>query len=62
MPSHLIKNYGAYQRTANAHNFVEVGQRSLAKSSSFVRRAVENVEVVMIDAVAKKNIGDEYQE
>ena len=55
MPSHLKKNSGAYQCTADAHNFVKVGQRN---SASFV----ENVKVVMIDVVAKKDIGNEHQE
>ena len=55
MPSHLFKNYGAYQCTTDAHNFVKVGQRT---SNSFV----ENGKVVMIDVVAKKDIGNEFQE
>ncbi len=62
MPSHLIKKSGAYQCTADAHNFVKVGQLSLAISTAIVRRAVENVKVVMVDVVAKKDIGDEFQE
>ena len=55
MPSHPFKNDGAYQCTAGAHNFVKVGQR---KSTSFV----ENVRVVMIDVVARKDIGNVVQE
>ena len=34
----------------------------MAKGSSFVRRVGENVEVVMIDVVANKDIGNEFQE
>ena len=60
MHSHLIRKSGAYQCTADAHNFVKVGQRSLANRVSFARRALENVTVVMIDVVAKKDIGNEF--
>ena len=55
MPSRLIKNSGAYQCTADAHNFIKVGQPNI---TSFV----ENVKVVMIDVVAKKDIGNDFQE
>ena len=56
------QNSGAYQYTIDAHNFVKVGQRNLANSTSFVRRAVENVKVVRIGVIAKKDIGNEFQE
>ena len=62
MPSHLIRNSDTYQCTADAHNFVKVGQRCLANSTSFVRLVVENVKVVMIDVLAKEDIGNEFQE
>ena len=58
----LVENSGAYQCTADAHNFVNVGQRRLAISTSIVRRAVENVKVVITGVVAKKDIGNEFQE
>ena len=62
MPPHLVENFGAYQCTADTHNFVKVGQRRLANSTSVVRRAVENVIIVIMGVVAKKDIGNEFQE
>ena len=61
MPSRRIKNSGAYQYAAGTRDFVKVGCHS-ANNTMFVGEAVENVEVVMTDIVAKKDIGNEPQE
>jgi hypothetical protein len=60
MPSHRVKNPGTYQYAADAHNLVKVGRRSLANRTWFAGGAVENVEVVMIEIFAKKDIGNEF--
>jgi len=52
MPSHLVKNPGAYQCAIDACNVVKAGKSSLAN----------NVEIVMFDGVAKKDIGNQFQE
>jgi len=52
MPSHLVKNPGAYQCAIGACDVVKVGRSSLA----------HNVEIVMLDVVAKKDIGNQFQE
>ena len=58
---HDVEKPGAYQFSVDARNFVKVGRRSLA-NITFVGEAVENVEVVMIEIVANKDIGNEFQE
>jgi hypothetical protein len=62
MPSHRVKNLGAYQYAADTRYFVEVGRRSLANSTWFIGGVVENIKVVMIDVVPKEDIGNEFQE
>lgn len=62
MASHRVGISGAYQYAAGARNFVKVGLSSLVISTSSFGGAVENFEVVMMGVVAKKDIGNQFQE
>ena len=62
MAPHCVKNPRAYQYPIGARNFVKVGRPNLLISTSSFGYAVENVEVVMIDVVAKKDIGNQFHE
>ena len=61
-PPHCAKNPRSYQYPIGARNFVKVGRPNLLISTSSFWYAVENIEVVMIDVVAKKDIGNQFQE
>ena len=58
MAPRRVKNSRAYQYAVGALNFVKVGLLGPVISTSSVGGAVENLEVVMMDAVAKKDIGN----
>lgn len=53
MSSHYIKSPSAYQYAIGTVNFVKPGVRSVANG---------NVEAAMIDVVAMKDIGNQFQE
>ena len=62
MAPHCVKNPRAYQYPIGARNFVKVGRPNLLISTLSFGYAVENMGVVMLDVVAKKHIGNQFQE
>ena len=57
-------NAGPYQYTAIAHAFIKLGRvcLTLGTRTALLIGTVEDVEVVLIDGVADKDIDDEFQE
>ena len=64
MPIHQVQNAGAYQYTTFALTFIKLGRvcLTLGTRTALLIGTVEDVEVVIIDSVADKDIDDEFQE
>ena len=64
MPIHYVKTAGAYKYTAFAPKFIEAGRvcLTLRTRTALLIGTVEDLEVVLMNAIADKDIGEEFHE